>query len=249
MILGIMQPYFFPYIGYFQLIHAVDRFLLYDKTQYTKLSWISRNRIWERGKAIRYIGVPVQSAAFWTPIAEINIDQREPWRRRLRNLIYYSYKRARCFEEVFPVIETVLDTAPITLSGCNASGIQAVCALLGINTQIVTDVSRYAAWEAQANDTADSNETEEEIDRKHARIFHICRTEQAETYYNAIGGLALYDKALFRRSGIELRFINSCPDPYDQFSPAFTPSLSIIDMLMHCGVGGTKARLLQYTLI
>lgn len=245
MILGAMQPYFFPYIGYFQLIHAVDRFLLYDATQYTKHSWMNRNRTVGLDGGIRYISVPVKAAPLDTPLAEIAIDTEQSWQRYFCATVRHQYRRARYFDTIYPVLEAVMTPAYIRLSSCNAQGINAICALLGITTEIVAggmpDISPEDADQLIAAGEAS--------DRKHARVLLLCRREQAERYYNAIGGKRLYHAEEFARHGVTTRFIHSQVEPYRQFSAEFIPNLSIIDMLMHCGVAGTQARLMQYTLV
>ena len=248
-----MQPYFFPYLGYFQLIQAVDKFILYDNVNYIKKGWVNRNRLVVQGRP-RFIVVPLQQQSSAQKIRDARIDMTRDWRKRLFGTIYLNYKRCAFFDEVFPLIERVLAMDVEHLTELNCSSVRWIAEFLEIPTDIVTDVSNYEGLERDLSE--ETSRIREEYtqrqnlsDTKTIRIFLICRNEGAGTYINAIGGQALYDKSLFANNGIALWFVKTLPYSYEQRADEFFSSMSIIDVLMNCGKAGTKELLSRYELI
>jgi hypothetical protein len=233
--LAIMQPYLFPYIGYFQLLHAADRFVVYDDVGYIKQGWIHRNRILIGGAATFFV-VPIRHASSRTAIRDTAIDhsaQNTTWRARLLKTFDNTYRRAPEFGRVFPLIESVL-TAPV-------SGISDL-ALTSLRT--VADYLEIAAsWvisSAAHHDIALTGE---------ARVLAICRAEGAREYLNLPGGEALYSRERFDAQGIALKFIRPRPVEYRQFGWPFVPNLSIIDVLMFNSRDAVRGYLDQYDLV
>jgi hypothetical protein len=246
--LAIMQPYFFPYLGYFQLIHATDRFILYDNLYYIKKGWINRNRILEINRGPVFWGVNVQTKSSYTKIREIRIDHTTQWQKKVIKQVYYNYKRSRFFNEVFPIIETTINEDYEFLTDLNEISIKRVAIFLDISTEIVREHLRYETLEQELALT-DYSRVKNGEDRKSKRIISICKNEQADIYINLPGGQGLYDKKTFAEAKIDLQFIKTLPYSYHQNADTFYSDLSIVDVLMHCGKEGTKRLLTQYELI
>jgi hypothetical protein len=213
-----MQPYFFPYLGYFQLIHAVDRFVIYDDVAFIKQGWVNRNRILIDGQP-SYITVPLKHASSFRTIAEIEIDdsaQNRQWVARTLKTIDNAYRRAPEFERVFPLVESVLISGATRIGDLAARSVRAVGAFLDLDTTMVETSAVYGNSELTGQD----------------RVIAICRSEAADEYVNASGGVELYSREAFADAGITLRFLESAAPEYEQFGAPFVPSLSIIDVLM-----------------
>ena len=212
--IGIMQPYFFPYIGYFQLIQAVDQFIVYDNIKYTKKGWINRNRILHNGKDMMF-SLPLKSDSDY-----LNVDERELAsdfnRNKLLNQIKSAYRRAPYFPHTFPLCERVVHFEDENLFRFLHHSIVKTCEHLGITTEI----------KISSDIAIDHNLKNQE------KVIALCSAIGASTYVNAIGGMELYSKETFREKDIELKFIKSKPFEYVQFGDEFVPWLSIIDVMM-----------------
>lgn len=249
-----MQPYFFPYLGYFQLISAADKFILYDNVNYIKKGWIHRNRIREKGRDTCYCAVPVKGASSFMKINEVQVDGTQRWPGKFLDLLAFNYRKARYFAGVYPVIAEVVNRKATYLSDVNYNTISALVEYLAIDTALSYDNSQWQPFEDAIR--TDRNEQiialraqQPDLEDKTLRVLYICRQEQANTYLNPIGGQALYSKDTFAHNGISLQFVKSNIIPYDQFGAPFIANLSIIDVLMHCGKEGTQRMLKEYTLI
>ena len=229
--LAIMQPYFFPYIGYFQLIAAVDKFIIYDDVSFINRGWINRNNILINGKA-GLINVPLIGASQNKRIKDIVPVTENKWRHLLLKTIEQNYKKTPQFNAVYPMLQQVFNANTGTISEFNYLGIKHVCEYLGINTSIIPSSEIYANSELKGQ----------------YRIMDICKKENAQHYINPKGGMELYDREVFTREGISLSFIKSELPSYMQFTLDFTPALSIIDVLMFCGVEDIKFQLNRFRL-
>lgn len=233
MTIGIMQPYFFPYLGYFQLINAVDKFVIYDNIEYTRKGWINRNRIL-MGNEPYLLSLPIRNDSDY-----LNIDQRflaETWPRELEKMlarIRNSYSKAPQFRAAFPVVETCLRYKEQNLFYFLRHSIQQVVNYLGINTPLV------------ASSTITSTNTL----KKSEKIFGLCGALGAHRYINPIGGMDLYQKEDFSGHNIELHFHKMEAISYPQFGASFVPSLSIIDVMMFNSREEIHQLLQQYTLL
>lgn len=209
-----MQPYFFPYIGYFQLIRAVDRFVVYDNIKYTKKGWINRNRILQQG-APHWVSLPLKSASDALDIRDRNLaDSFDAC--KLINQIAGAYRPAPYFDQAMPVIEASIVTAERQLFRLLYASIRNVCDYLSIATRLLPSSTVDADHDLRSQE----------------RVIAICRSLGGTTYVNPIGGTELYSDDGFRKAGLELRFLESLPVRYEQFGQAFVPSLSIIDVMM-----------------
>jgi hypothetical protein len=223
--LAVMQPYFFPYLGYWQLIRSVDRFVIFDDVNYKVRGWINRNRILVNSEPT-YVTVPLSQASQNKLISQISLDP-SPWRGKLLRTIEGAYSSAPCFQEVFPLIESLVQHEADNLSAYLAFQLQALSMSLGLTAQFVLSSRRYA-------DSGLSGQ---------ARVIDICKQEGATQYWNLPGGRDLYDAVRFADAGIDLRFISSGDQPYPQRGPGYVPGLSVIDMLMELGPGEVGRRL------
>lgn len=230
--LAIMQPYFFPYIGYWQLINAVDRFVIYDDVNYIKGGWINRNRLLINGEP-RYITVPLEQSSSHKLICDIVMRKSPLWRNKLVRMIEITYRKAPCFDEVFPVVEKLIRHQTDSLSDYLSNQLQTLSSFMGIDTRFVLSSRCY---------------NNKEFTRQE-RILDICKHEAATVYVNLQGGRALYDTESFRNSGMDLRFMVTRPIPYKQRAEGFVPSLSIIDVLMENGPSEIKCHLDAFDLI
>ena len=241
--LGIMQPYFFPYIGYFQLIKAVDTFILYDSVQYIKKGWINRNRIIEVNRGDRIISVPVKHIALRQLISETEIDYSIKWQHQMINLIQFNYKRSPHFDEVFPFITNILSQTFQNISQLNSFIIEKISTLLDIKTKLENGNNSISSIEEDLV----KNQSDENI--KTRRIVNICKEFNANAYINPIGGVSLYSKSDFKDNSIDLYFVKTKEYMYQQFNDKFISNLSIIDVLFCCGLEKTKVLINNYELI
>jgi hypothetical protein len=229
--LAIMQPYFFPYIGYFQLINAVDKFVIYDDVNYINKGWINRNNVLVSG-APHLIQVPLIAASQNRLINEIEIVDDEKWKTKLLKTIYQSYSKAPFFQPVYSLIESILGNEIRKISELNVASIISICEYIGIKTEIVVSSTIYNSKHLKGQE----------------RILDICEQEKASTYINPPGGKDLYDREVFLQSGIDLQFLQPKIAIYNQFKNEFIPWLSIIDLMMHLENKELKNHLKQFQL-
>jgi hypothetical protein len=230
--IAIMQPYFMPYIGYFQLINAVDKFVIYDDVNYINKGWINRNQILINNKP-SIITVPLKGASQNKKINEIFVSSDEKWKSKMLRTIELSYKKAPFFNEVFLLFQNILNSNYQTISQLNLQSIKLICNYLSLNTTL--DLS--------------SNLYNNQIFAGQQRILDICIKENINQYINPIGGFDLYDKTYFEKSGVNINFIKSNPVIYKQYTDEFVPWLSILDVLMFNGKVKTKVILNNFSLI
>jgi hypothetical protein len=211
---AIMQPYFLPYVGYFQLIGAVDLFVVYDNIKYTKKGWINRNRMLQNGHSAVF-SLPLKRDSDFLDVRdrELATDFRKD---KLLNQIAGAYRGAPYFAQTFTVIEQIVRLDERNLFGFLHHSIVTICEHLGIGTEIrrSSDVAADHALTGQD------------------RVIAMCRAVGADVYVNAIGGVELYSRDEFLRSGVTLKFVRSGSPEYPQFGGDFVPSLSIIDAMM-----------------
>ena len=215
--LAIMQPYFFPYIGYIQLINAVDKFVVYDDVNFIRGGWIARNRYIVNGKA-NYFSVPLRSASPFSKINETSIDreQYERWKGKFFKTLRHNYSRAPYFGDTMRIIEQACDSGLERIDLLAKLSLRLVCDYLDISTEFVDSSTIY----------------ENSMLRGVERVIDICLKENAGTYRNLSGGKKLYSASQFAEKGILLQFINTFEVEYKQFSDGFIPSLSILDVMM-----------------
>ena len=243
--IGIMQPYFFPYLGYFQLISSCDKFVVYDRVSFRKKGWIARNRIMDVGNGLPInINVPLKSQSSNKLISETTIDKEQKWQEKFLNLVCYNYKRAAHFDEIFSILKSTLNESHDLITTLNYSTIHLICGLLDIKTSIVYQSDRQLAIEAKLQ-----KKTNKEISDMTTRVIEVCKQYEAITYINPPGGQQLYKSTDFEMHDLELIFIQPNIPNYSQFKFEHVPNLSIIDCLMHLGIETTKHILNNYKLM
>ena len=220
--LGIMQPYFFPYIGYFKLINSCDEFIIYDNIKYTKKGWINRNNILVNNQQ-KLFSIPLLKDSDF-----LNIDERkvspsfEP--QKLLNLISNSYKKAPEYNIVYPIIERCLRYESQNLFDYIFYSIIEICSYLDIDTEL------HISSKIDIDHTLKSSH----------KVISFCNKLKAQKYINPIGGVDLYNKALFKENGIELSFLESINNMHSQYNNTAPNPLSIIDDMMHLGKSSIK---------
>jgi len=213
--LAIMQPYIFPYTGYYQLIGAVDRFVIYDDVNFINKGWINRNNLLVGNKAHLFT-IPLKDASQNKWIRDTLLTGDEGWKTKLLRTVEQSYKKAPFFREVFPLISGVLLSETAHIGELASKSLTAVSDYLGLRTEFVATSVVYGNNHLKAQE----------------RILDICRREKADHYINPVGGMEIYSRELFTNAGIRLNFIRSKAGPYRQLGGDFVPNLSIIDVLM-----------------
>ncbi|MCB9188195.1 MAG: WbqC family protein [Flavobacteriales bacterium] len=227
-----MQPYFFPYVGYFQLINSVDVFVFYDDVNFIKRGWINRNNILVNSEASMF-SIPLIKASQNKLINEIELGYDEKWVQKFFITLEHSYKKAPYFNPVFNLVQEVFNQSHKTIADLTMSSVVRTADYLGLTTRF--EVSSKQFSETKGMDRAD-------------RLIEICRLLNAETYINPTGGRELYNKPYFKERQIELMFIENKFFPYKQFEGNFIPGLSIIDLLMFNSPEQVKELLNHYTL-
>lgn len=219
--IAIMQPYFFPYLGYFDLINNVDLFLVYDTAQYIRRGWIHRNRVLHQNRIDwQYIIVPTEKTQQKTPIFDIQILQNNEWQERLISQLVHYKKSAPYAQQVLKLVfeGLSLSKAETSLSRLNVSFLSRFANLMGINFQY-----RYCS---EINIEQNNQWNAEE------KILEICKYFKAEEYINLSGGVSLYHPEAFELHNIKLTFRQLPTFIYSTSGYAFEPNLSIIDALM-----------------
>jgi len=223
-----MQPYFFPYIGYFQLIAAADKFVFYDDVNYIKRGWVSRNRINIHGKP-SYFGVQTSKASQFSKIRDIKLNSDYKWRKKLLKSLELNYKKSINFDKVYDIVKNVVMFETNNLSEMNKKSIVHFCKYLGIDTEIVDSSVIFDNSELHGQE----------------RILDICVQCNASVYINAINGKELYSVNDFDNKNISLKFIemNRSAIDYDNIY------LSIIDLVMNTSMSDLSEMLNCYTLV
>ncbi len=229
--LGIMQPYFFPYIGYWQLINAVDKYVVYDDVNFIKGGWINRNNILLNGSK-HLITIPLEKASPFKLINEISVTGNEVLKNKLIKTIKSAYIKAPFYEQVMPQIETLIFENS-SISELNFNIILTIQKYLDIQTEIFLSSQIKKNNELKGQD----------------KVIDIVHIMGAEEYINAMGGQELYSKDNFAKEKIKLSFLKPNEIRYKQFKNIFVPNLSIIDVMMFNSPEQIKDMLDDYTLV
>ena len=224
-----MQPYLFPYIGYWQLIHAVDTFVIFDDVNYIKKGYINRNNILVNGQKQTFT-LELMSASQNKLINDIDIGNNI---EKLLKTFEMAYKKAPYFEEIFPIIKKILLHDEKNVAKLIGYSLTKISNYLGLNTKIIYSSS------IEKNNTLKAQE----------KIIDIVKRLQATDYINAIGGQELYEKARFLNEGLNLHFLQTELQEYQQFKNQFVPYLSIVDVMMFNEKKTTMRMLEKYKLI
>jgi hypothetical protein len=231
--LAIMQPYIFPYIGYFQLIHSVDKFVFFDDVNFIKQGWINRNRILLNDNIYTF-AIPVEDISSYRLISETKISFKRDWGKKILKTLNQAYQKAPCYSIIMGILENIFSGNNVEfISELSKQSILKVNEYLDITAEIVYSSAVYMNSNLKGQ----------------TRIIDICRKETSDTYINAPGGTALYNPVDFKNENIELKFINPGQIVYKQFDDnVFIPDLSVIDVLMFNSKSEIKSMLNNYTL-
>lgn len=228
-----MQPYFFPYIGYFQLMKSVDKMVIYDNIKYTKKGWINRNRILVTDK-FDHITLPLKKDSDQLNIIDRYIADDFPKEKlKLLNKIKGAYSTAPFYSECSSLLDKILSFNNLNLFHFIFNSLILLREYLDIDVQFIISSS------LEIDHTLKSSE----------KVKAICKYLNAEIYINPIGGIELYDKEEFKAEGIELKFLKTKDISYKQFDNEFIPNLSIIDVMMFNSKDKIREMLNEYELI
>ena len=220
MIYGIMQPYFFPYLGYFSLIRHADRFIFFDTPQYIEHGWVNRNRVLKQDGNTMYITVPIKKTARETPIREIEISGTD-WTEKIFGQLTAYKKRAPHYRETVDFLREVLPAREgESLSELNIRTTEAVCAYIGLERPF--DV--FSQMELRIDPVREPDEW----------ALNITKALGGDVYVNPPGGMSFFDPRKYAAAGIDLQFLQSNLPTYVQRIGRFEPGLSVIDMMMFC---------------
>jgi hypothetical protein len=232
--IAIMQPYFMPYLGYFQLIQSVDEFVVYDNIQFTKKGWFHRNRISVNGTDLLFT-LPLKKDSDYLSVGERRLsDDSDQEIERILRVITMSYKKAPYFEQAYTVIERCFKFKDKNLFKFIFNSLHEVTAYLGIENKFVV---------------SSAVPIDHENLKGQDKVLAICKAQGADHYTNSIGGQELYDKAAFEYEGVDLKFIKMGDVRYQQLGNEFVPALSIIDVMMFNSPETIQEMLGKYELI
>ncbi len=233
--LGIMQPYFFPYIGYMSLIKNTDLFILFDDVQFIRHGWIERNRILKPSGGWQYIAVPLEKHHRDTLIKEIRINNETDWKTKLKAQLGH-YKKAPYYWKVMKVLDEIFADNYEDIVTFNQVSLQKICEYLQINTPIQISSRMNLSYEPA-----------EEADEW---ALNICKAiEGADEYWNPIGGMSFFDREKYTSEGIDIKFMDMDLKEYPQFQNEFEPGLSILDVMMFNSVEKINQMLEGYHLL
>lgn len=229
-----MQPYIFPYIGYFQLVNAVDKFVFYDDVHFIKKGWINRNNILVNSEPSTFT-IPLSKVSQNKLINETKINIDDKWLKQFYATLFFNYKNAPFYGKTFELINSIMELRKNSLYISDLSKISVIeiANYLGLETKFEVSSQLYSETKGM---------------EKAERLKSICKINKAEEYINPSGGVDLYEKSDFLNAGIRLQFIRPENISYKQFSEKFVPWLSIIDVLMFNDVNDIRKMLQQYNL-
>lgn len=237
MTIALMQPYFFPYIGQFQIINAVDRFILVDELQHIQAGWIHRNRILKPNGGWQYIILPIgkHKLRLNTLIKDIQVVENGDWKRRILGQVEHYKKMAPFYRDVCNVLQECFHSTERNITKLNGSFFKVVCTYLGIPFKL--EISSEMNFDYST------------VTDKEDRGIKMCRQIGAHRLINPPGGINLYSKENFRQNGVQLEFLQPDLSLYDQRNGNFEPGLSIIDVMMFNSPSDIKTMLNAYRLL
>ncbi len=232
--IAVMQPYLFPYIGYFQLVKAVDTFVFFDDVNFIKRGFIHRNTISANGKRLMF-SLPLSGASQNMRIKDVEIHQGqyEKWWKKFQHTLKMNYASAPFFDQVMAIVHAVLDKPPKSISAHAAKSIELVSEYLGLTKTFKFSSEIDYSKECSAQE----------------KILSICEQLGAREYVNPIGGSELYQKEIFDAQGTTLYFLKSTETEYPQKTTEFLATLSILDVLMYNEVTNINDMLLNHKLL
>lgn len=213
-----MQPYFLPYVGYFQLINHCDTFVLYDNVEYSTKGWITRNRLQINGMT-KVFSLQLKKSSNHLQINQKVLAQSFD-RKKLLRQFDGAYRKSKYWNQARVALEEIILYEDNNLYTYVENSIMHVCDYIGIETRILRSSEIEATNNLRGED----------------RVLSVCKAVKALEYVNPIGGIDLYDKSKFNNHGINLKFLRSKLSPYDQGGVDFSPALSIVDLMANLDV-------------
>lgn len=234
--LAIMQPYFFPYLGYFMLMQNASRFFLLEDVQFIHHGWIERNRILKpSGDDWQYIKVPLKKHSQKTLIKDIEIDNSQDWKKKIFSQLEHYKKKTRFYNQVIDVIRECLNIETVSITLLNQHIMQTICNYLSITTPVeIISLEKVKIEEPRLPDEWALN---------------ICKAMGYSQYVNPPGGQSFFDREKYLNNGVKLFFLNPILKEYKQGNFSFISGLSVIDVLMFNSVQDIKCQLSAYTLL
>jgi hypothetical protein len=230
---AIIQPYIFPYLGYFQLIQAVNTFVFYDDVNFIKRGWINRNQLLVNNSA-HLFSIPLKNASQNKLINEVELAIDDKWMNNFYATLEQNYKKAPYYKDTLNLIQQVFSTNSKTISDLSISSIITISKHIGITTVFKKSSISYSSSKGM---------------EKSNRLIEITKRSNAKIYINPSGGKELYQKNYFKKQNIELSFIENKLSNYPQFNSDFIAGLSIIDVLMFNSKSEIIEQLNSYNLI
>lgn len=230
---AVMQPYFLPYIGYFQLLNLVDAFVVYDNIQFSKKGWIHRNRLLFNKKD-EFVSLSLKKDSDYKDVRERTLS--ESWKQdKVKTIrkIEENYKKSPFYEKVKPLVEEIFNFNNNNLFDFIIHSLTTINHYLQISTPVIVSSTLEIDHTLRGQD----------------KVLAICKLMSATHYINPIGGLELYDNESFLNQGIELSFLKSINFTYSQLDNEFIPWLSIIDIMMFNDIETIKKQLDLFTLV
>ena len=231
---SIMQPYFFPYLGYFQLIKNADRFILFDDVQYIRHGWINRNRTLKPVEGWQYIVAPIQKHKRDDLIKDIQLKPGEEWKQKIFRQLEHYKKKAPYYEQTLELLNSCFQSNESNVTRFNANCLNVICQHL----EIPFEVEISSEMNFDYSDVNDAGEW----------ALRISEQLNASEYVNPSGGAELFSVEKFRNANIQLSFLNSELLPYSQKRDVFEAGLSILDVILFNGLENTKAMLDSYNI-
>lgn len=234
--LASMQPYFFPYLGYFSLIKHTDIFIINSSVQFITQGWIERNRVLKPTEGWLYIRVPLLKHSHKSMIKDIKIDNNQNWKMKILAQLDHYKKKAPFYNNTILLLEEIFENNYEDITSLNKKALESVCKYLGIEKKINL-----------FSDMGLSIDTPKAPDEWG---LNICKSINGVTeYWNPPGGMSFYDKNKYEKAGIKLKFLKINLKPYDQKRQIFEPGLSIIDVMMFNSKEEIQSMLNEYELI
>jgi len=215
---AIMQPYFFPYVGYYSLIKATDRFVLFDDVQFMRHGWIERNRILKPDEGWQYVAVPLEKFEFGTKIKDVRVRYTEDWKVKLLRQLQHYKKRSPFYADAIAVIEKSLQIDTDSITHLNANVLRETCRYIGIDVQL--DI--FSEMQLNIDPVTHPGEW----------ALNITKALGGTEYVNPTGGIEIFQPAQFQDANIKLKFLGNNLEPYSQRRGTFEAGLSIIDVMM-----------------
>jgi len=225
-----MQPYCFPYVGYFQLVHAVDTFVFFNDVNFIKKGWINRNRLLQN-KKIAHFTIPLKKQSQNKKINEIQISDYSKWKSKFFKTLHFNYRKAPHYDNAIELLGRICNRHYDFIHEFSSASVVEISQYLGMKKRFV--FSDELGYEGNSG-------TE--------KILSICRKAGAEVYINSQNGRHLYKTEDFGDRHVELQFLEPCLGKYRQFSDDFFEGLSIIDILMFNSQAKCRELLLNYTI-